>query len=172
MREKLNYLTPSKITYGGESVRFTYTWSHHLKDPFNGASKVISNPSFLSLTVMCWSWNMRVFGQGASLKSFCFFLFLVVAKQLLTTHKMSLPPSLYQTTKLMLSLHLEAWNFVQSLSYDHQGHLPSLGGSPTNPRMVTNQPKDVYYRLGIWHLHFTHKTNTRWQLPWMVTFHP
>ena len=83
----------------------------------------------------------------------------------------------------MLPLNLEAsnfvqsWNLEQSLSYDHQGHLPSLGGSPTNPRMVTNQPKDgntnkeVYYRHGILHLHFTRKTNTRWQLPWMVTHH-
>ena len=41
------------------------------------------------------------------------------------------------------------------------GDIPSLRGSPTNPRMVTNQPKDgplnkeVYYRLGIWHLHIT-----------------
>ena len=39
------------------------------------------------------------------------------------------------------------------------GHPQSLRGSPTNPRMVTNQPKDgnpnkeVYFRLGIWHLH-------------------
>ena len=39
-------------------------------------------------------------------------------------------------------LNPEAWNFGQSLSYDNQGHLPSLGGSPTNPRKVTNQPKD------------------------------
>ena len=37
--------------------------------------------------------------------------------------------------------------------------------------MVTHQ-KDVYYRHGIWHLHFTLKTNTWWQLPWMVTHHP
>ena len=39
-------------------------------------------------------------------------------------------------------LVLEVWNFEQSLSYDNQGHLPSLGGSPTNPGKVTNQPKD------------------------------
>ena len=37
--------------------------------------------------------------------------------------------------------------------------LPSLGWSPTNPRMVIHQ-KEVYYRLGIWHIHFTEKTNT------------
>ena len=50
-------------------------------------------------------------------------------------------------------------------------HLSSLGWSPTNPRMVIHQ-KEVYYRLEIWHLHFTHKTNTRRQLLQMVTFHP
>ena len=37
------------------------------------------------------------------------------------------------------------------------GHLPSLGWSPTNPRMVTHQ-KEVYYIVGIWHLEFTHKS--------------
>ena len=50
------------------------------------------------------------------------------------------------------------------------GHLSLLGWSPTNPRMVTHQ-KEVYYRHGIWQLHITHKTNTRWQLPWMVPYH-
>ena len=35
------------------------------------------------------------------------------------------------------------------------GHLPSLGWSPTNPRMV-NHKKKVYYINGIWHLEFTH----------------
>ena len=49
-------------------------------------------------------------------------------------------------------------------------HLPSLGWSPTNPRMVTNQ-KEVYYKLGIWHLDLTHKKKAI-QLPWMVTYHP
>ena len=51
--------------------------------------------------------------------------------------------------KMLIFIHciqtyfvLEAWNFEQSLSYYNQGHLPSLGGSPTNPRKVTNQPKD------------------------------
>merc|ERR1711867_59076 len=44
--------------------------------------------------------------------------------------------------------------------------------SPTNPRMVTNHPKDghppfkiyqkeVYYRLEIWHLALTHKIKAR-----------
>ena len=32
--------------------------------------------------------------------------------------------------------------------------------SPTIPRMVTHQ-KEVYYRLGIWHLGLTYKTKTR-----------
>ena len=79
--------------------------------------------------------------------------------------------------KMLIFIHciqtylvLEAWNFEQSLSYDNQGHLPSLGRSPTNLRMVTHQ-KEVYYRPVIWHLHITHKTNTKW-LPWMVTYHP
>ena len=144
---------------------------------------------------------------------------------------MSLPP--YQLRNLMLPVNLgtlnfvQSWNFAQSLSYYHQGHLSSTGGSPTNPKMFTNQPKDgylnkevyyrfeiwhlhithkvttamdgylltlgwsftnprmvtnqpedghlnkeVYYRLRIWHLNIIHKTNTRWQLPWMVTYHP
>ena len=44
------------------------------------------------------------------------------------------------------------------------GHLPSLGWSPTNPRMVTCLKK-VYYRLGIWYLDLTYKIKTRGQLP-------
>ena len=39
------------------------------------------------------------------------------------------------------------------------GHLPCLGGFLANPRIITHQ-KEVYYRLGIWLLNFTHKTNT------------
>ena len=31
------------------------------------------------------------------------------------------------------------------------GHLPYLGWSPTNPRMITHQ-SEVHYRLGIWYL--------------------
>ena len=41
---------------------------------------------------------------------------------------------------------------------DLQGHLLSLGGSPTNPRIVTkggHPNKEGYYRLGIWHLQNT-----------------
>ena len=37
------------------------------------------------------------------------------------------------------------------------GHLPSLGWSPTNPRMVTYQ-KEVYYIVGIWHYELTKKS--------------
>ena len=40
------------------------------------------------------------------------------------------------------------------------GPPPSLGGSPNNPMMVTHQ-KEVCYRLGIWHLNLSHKTETR-----------
>ena len=52
------------------------------------------------------------------------------------------------------------------------------GWSPEIPRRVTHQPKDSHppeervLLLRIWHLHFTYKTNTRWQLPRMVTYHP
>ena len=59
-----------------------------------------------------------------------------------------LPPSLYQFRNLMIPVHLEAWYLAQILSYDPQGHLPSLGGSPTNQRMVTNQPKDGHPKKG------------------------
>ena len=48
-------------------------------------------------------------------------------------------------------------------------HPPSLGGSPTNPRMVTHQ-KEVYYRLKIWQLHFTHKTDTRHAMEGHIPF--
>ena len=40
------------------------------------------------------------------------------------------------------------------------GHLPYLGWSPTNLRMVTHQKK-VHYRLGIWHLDLTHKMKAK-----------
>ena len=50
------------------------------------------------------------------------------------------------------------------------GPPPSLGGSPSKPRMVTHL-KEVFYWLGIWHLHISQKTNTRWQLPRMVPYH-
>ena len=57
------------------------------------------------------------------------------------------------------------------------GHLPSLGWSPTNPRMVTHQ-KEVYYKLGIWHLDLNQKLKPGdnyqgWSptIPRMVTRH-
>ena len=37
------------------------------------------------------------------------------------------------------------------------GHLSSVGWSPTNHRMVIHQ-KEVYYIIGIWHLEFTYKS--------------
>ena len=40
------------------------------------------------------------------------------------------------------------------------GHPKSLGESLTNERMINHQ-KEVYYRLGIWQLHITHKTDTK-----------
>ena len=59
------------------------------------------------------------------------------------------------------------------------GHLPTLGWSPTNlrrfttsPRMVTHQ-KEMYYKLQIWYLNITYKTTTRLHLPCrMVTHQP
>ena len=64
------------------------------------------------------------------------------------------------------------------------GHLSSRVWSPTNLRMVTHQ-KDVYCRLGIWHLDLevcygigiwnldlTNKIRTRSKLLGMVTRHP
>ena len=60
---------------------------------------------------------------------------------------------------------LQNWNMVLRLDSENKsqvitamdGPLPSLGWSPTNPRMVTLQ-KEVYYIVGIWHLEFTHKS--------------
>ena len=43
---------------------------------------------------------------------------------------------------------------------------PSIGWSPTNPRMVTHQ-KEEYYSLEIWFLDLTKKTKTRWKLRWI-----
>ena len=47
------------------------------------------------------------------------------------------------------------------------GYLPSLGWSPTNPRMFIHK-REVYYRHGIWHLDLSHKTNKRGQLSLMI----
>ena len=65
--------------------------------------------------------------------------------------------SILQTQNLALRLNSQNQNKVTTAKY---GHLPSLGWSPTNPRMVTHQ-KYIYKRLGIWNLDFTHKTKTR-----------
>ena len=76
--------------------------------------------------------------------------------------------SVVQTWNLALKFNSQNENQMKT-SMD--GHLPSLGWSPTNQRMVTHL-KEVYCRLGIWHLYLTHKTKTRWQLPWMVPNKP
>ena len=58
------------------------------------------------------------------------------------------------------------------------GHLPTLGWSPTNLRMVTHW-KEVYYRLGIRQFDLTHKLRPGdncqgWSpsIPRMVTHQP
>ena len=69
-----------------------------------------------------------------------------------------------------LTFNLNSQNYIQmTLAMD--GYLPSLGWSPTNPRMVTHQ-KEVNYKLGIWHLdchtrlHLGFSANLRiWQVP-------
>ena len=60
------------------------------------------------------------------------------------------PPegSMLQTRNLALRLISQNYDQVTTAG---NGHLPSLRWSPTNPRMVTLH-KEVYYRLGIWHL--------------------
>ena len=79
----------------------------------------------------------------------------------MVTHqpKDGLPPegSMLQNRNLALRLNSQDKDQVQTA---RNVHLPSLGWSPTNPRMVTLQ-KEVYYRLGIWYLDLTHKTKTR-----------
>ena len=42
--------------------------------------------------------------------------------------------------------------FCTQLPYDHHGHIPSLGGSPPHPRMVTHQPKDGHPPKMVTHL--------------------
>ena len=58
-----------------------------------------------------------------------------------------------------LALEFNSQNGSQVLT-SMDGHLPSLGWSPTNPWMVTHR-KEVYYRHEIWHLNLTHKTEAR-----------
>ena len=45
-------------------------------------------------------------------------------------------------------------------------HHPMDGHSPSKIYQ-----KELYYRLGNWHLDLTHKINTRWQLLWMISHH-
>ena len=67
------------------------------------------------------------------------------------------PPegSVLQTWNLALRFNSQNKNQVPT-SMD--GHLPSLGWSPTNPSMANHQ-EEVYYILGILDLDLTHKTN-------------
>ena len=79
------------------------------------------------------------------------------------------PPegSILQTRNLALRLNSQNKDQVTTAM---DGHLPFLGWSPANPRMVTHR-NEVDYRCGIWDIHLTHKTKTKWQLPWIVTYH-
>ena len=73
--------------------------------------------------------------------------------------------SMLQTQNLALTLKSQKkqgqeWSptILRMVTYHSwDGHPPTQEWSPTNLRMVTHQ-KEVYYRLGIWHLHITHKT--------------
>ena len=69
--------------------------------------------------------------------------------------------SKYQLLALSCKLFQECIKVCKYASITaRNGNLSSRGWSPTNKRMVTQQ-KDENYRLGIWHLHFTCKTNNR-----------
>ena len=69
------------------------------------------------------------------------------------------PPegSMLQTRNLALRPISQNYDLVTT---DRNIHLPSLGWSSTNPRMVTLN-KEEYYRLGIGHLDLPHKTTAR-----------
>ena len=65
------------------------------------------------------------------------------------------------------------WTFARlRVTTARNGHLPSLGWSPTNLKLVTHM-SEVCYILGIWNLDLNHKTKTRFttvrngQLPFM-----
>ena len=60
----------------------------------------------------------------------------------------------FEMIKISSSSAPRDMKFCTQLPYDHHGHIPSLGGSPTNPRMVTHQPKDG------------HPPNQRWSPTW------
>ena len=64
--------------------------------------------------------------------------------------------SIIKTQNLTLRLISQNQDQVTTVM---DGHLPSLGGSPTNPRVVTHQ-KEVFYRFDIWLLDLIHKTKT------------
>ena len=50
------------------------------------------------------------------------------------------------------------------------GYPSSVGGSPTNPRMVTQQKEVCYLEFGNYTL--LTKMTPGEKLPWMVTYHP
>ena len=66
------------------------------------------------------------------------------------------PPeeSVLQTRNLALTPYSQNWHKVPTAIHRMV---------TTTSRMVTHQ-KEVHYRHGIYHLEFTHKTNTRWHL--------
>ena len=60
----------------------------------------------------------------------------------------------FEMIKISSSSSPRDMKFCTQLPYDPHGHIPSLGGSPTNPRMVTHQHKDG------------HPPNQRWSPTW------
>ena len=60
-------------------------------------------------------------------------------------------------SELALTLISQNKDMVTTVMDDH---LPSLGGSPANPRMANHQ-MEVFYKLDIWLLDSIHKTKTR-----------
>jgi len=53
--------------------------------------------------------------------------------------------------------------------FPHDGHPPSMDGHGHSPSKIYQ--KELFYKLGIWHLDLTHKIKTRWQMIWMVSHH-
>ena len=73
-----------------------------------------------------------------------------------------------------MALRLNSQNLSQ-VTTAMDGHLPSIGWSPTSPMMDTQQPKDVqpseaYYSHEILHLTLAQKTKAQQQLLMMVTY--
>ena len=62
----------------------------------------------------------------------------------------------FEMMKISSSSAPRDMKFCTQLPYDPHGHIPSLGGSPTNPRMVTHQHKDG------------HPPNQTWSPTWRM----